>query len=272
MNAVKLSPRSPYRDNALFTVTVIGIVLLGGAYFLSRESIPPLIIAGVIVYLGFGLPRWIGLAERRKRAAKAKQRELEKWGFHGRDREGAWINYIDYPLIRQAAIAKDKFFYSDWLIIHDGHIVVNPGRCTVNPDRTDVTYDIRSPRTYAWDGCTPKRLFYWLALIGTPDWWERCETVQSVDDRGNFVTREPFWPKAHYASLVHDALYQYLGLIPIAKKDVDRQFHDMLLASGLPAPLARLYHFAVRHFGARAIKEDQAAPSTTMRVSGFPFP
>ncbi len=271
MNDVKLSRRSPYLDNALITVTLIGIVLLIGAYFLSPGSIPTLVVAGVIIYLGFGLPRWIGLEERKRRAQRAKEAELAIWGFHSRDREGAWINYIDYPLIWHTDIAKDKYFYSEWLIIHDGTLVVNPGRCAVSPDRSQVTYDVRSPRTYAWDGCTPKRLFYWLALIGTPDWWERSETIQSLDHMGTPRTRQPFWPKAHYASLVHDALYQYLGLIPIAKKDVDRQFHDMLLASGLPAPLARLYHLAVRHFGARDIPEDLVQPSSTMKMSGFPL-
>jgi len=272
INNVELSPRSPYRDDAIITLTAVGIVLLIGAYFFSRESIPTLLILGVIICLGFGLPRWIGLDERKNRARKAKADEKAKWGFHSRDREGAWINYIDFPLIVQADMAKGKFFYSEWLIIHDGTIVVNPGSSSLDPNRTEVIYNWRSPRTYAWDGCTPKRLFYWLALIGTPDWWERREALQTLDEKGHAKTKDAFWPQAHYASLVHDALYQYLGLIPIPKQDVDQHFHDMLLDSGFPAPLAKLYHYVVRHFGARKIKEDQAGPNTTLKSSGFPLP
>lgn len=272
MNHVTLSTRSPLRDNVIYTLTAIGVFLLVVAYSINRDYIPSLLFIGLVVYLGFGLPRWIGLGERKRRAYEAKEKEHATWGFHGRDREGAWINYIDYPLVKETDIAKGKYFYSDWLIIHDGFIVVNPGGSSVDRTKAQVTYDHRDRRTYAWDGCSPKRLFLWLALIGTPDWWQRCEDIQTLDDQGRITTKNVFWPIAHYASLVHDALYQYLGIIPIAKKEVDQQFHDMLIASRLPPFIANLYHLAVRKLGASDIPEDQIGPNSTSTVSGFPFP
>jgi hypothetical protein len=54
---------------------------------------------------------------------------------------------------------------------------------------------------------------------------------------------------AHNASLVHDALCQYLEYSPISKKDVDRFFCKKLKESGMCRPLAKIYHLAVRCFG-----------------------
>ncbi len=54
-------------------------------------------------------------------------------------------------------------------------------------------------------------------------------------------------PKTYYASLVHDALYQYLDTIPIPRKEIDRVFLEMLKETAFP--LAFLYYIAVRIFG-----------------------
>jgi hypothetical protein len=56
------------------------------------------------------------------------------------------------------------------------------------PDEITVT------ARYAWDGCSPK-LCVWDLLLGTPDGVVDSATKQ---------------PKTYYASLVHDALYQFL--------------------------------------------------------------
>ena len=50
------------------------------------------------------------------------------------------------------------------------------------------------PSSYAWDGCSPKGCLFDF-VVGTPD---------GVVDTG---TKRP---KTYYASLVHDAMYQFL--------------------------------------------------------------
>lgn len=272
MDPIKLdTQRSPFRDDVIYGITVIGLALLGIAYFSVPNSIPVLLGIGVVIYLGFGLPKWIGRKERNQRALYAKEKEQEIWGFHGRDRDGTWIVYVDYSVIKEAPNTKGKYFYSEWLVVHDGIIVVNPGRAKVDRSTLRVTYDCSKRCTYAWDGCSPKRLFFWVALIGTPDWWQEGEDMLTVDERGQMTKKRVFWPKAHYASLIHDALYQYLGNIPIYKEIVDDQFRDMLIASGFPSTLAKLYHWAVRKFGARDVPQNAVGANSSFTVSGLPF-
>ncbi|MDQ3565756.1 MAG: hypothetical protein M3436_17165 [Pseudomonadota bacterium] len=271
MNDINFKPRAKVFDISFGTVTAIGLVVLGLAKLIDEDAIPTLLAIGLFVYIGLGLPRWIGYAERNERARDAKNAEQQAWGFHSRNREGAWINYIDYPVVKQTAIAKDKYFYSDWLVIHNGYIIVNPGACTIDPTKTVVAYDLAIHRTYAWDGCTPKRLFYWAALIGTPDWWEQCEAVQVATEQGTLEVRNKFWPKAHHASLVHDALYQYLGTIPINKTEVNQLFYEMLIESRMPRVLASIYHWAADSFGALDAQDDATGPNSTRSVTGLPF-
>lgn len=242
---------------ALACIIVIFAVL---NWFLWKDAALPaslsLLLAAVVVVLGIGFPRWVGFDIRLERATQSKTRERAKWGFHGRDREGPWINYVDRPVVARADCAQGKRFYSEWLIIHDGLIIVNPGESEVRRENGawKVTYDLSVRRTYAWDGCTPKRFFYWVAVVGTPDWWhapQKIETIEVNDGVCSIVPQkpEPIWQIAHHASLVHDALYQYLDHHPIAKEDVDGLFHAMLLKSNVPGPIAALYHWAVKKWG-----------------------
>src|SRR5947208_17167077 len=118
-------------------------------------------------------------------------------------------------------------------------------------DGTEVTEDaafhdktgmvrliLQRPRTiivsegYAWDGCSPKFCTFDI-LIGTPD-----GVVDST-------TRQP---KTYYASLVHDALYQFLldGL-PFKRWQADRCFLRLMRETGF-AP-RHLYWLAVRLLG-----------------------
>jgi hypothetical protein len=94
------------------------------------------------------------------------------------------------------------------------------------PDAITVTKD------YAWDGCTPKVCFLDLNF-GTPD--------GVVDSR----TKQP---KTYYASLVHDALYQFLldGL-PLTRAQADACFRRLMTETGFT--LRHLYWAAVRVFG-----------------------
>jgi len=88
---------------------------------------------------------------------------------------------------------------------------------------------------YAWDGCTPKWSFLNLIIIGTPD--------GHIDYR----TMKPY---TYYASLVHDALYQYLDTVPISKNKIDLLFLEMLG----DFKLRYIYYFAVKYFGGMGIK------------------
>lgn len=246
---------SPNAGFTLIAVILAGFACLLVLYFFCIQLLPYALLLGVVILLGFALPYWQGKAERERRAAEAKQNEEQKWGFCSRDRDGPWLNYVDYPVVKATPIAKRKRFYSEWLIIHDGIIVVNPGASCVTRDGT-ADYNFAHTRTYAWDGCSPKNWFFWLALIGTPDFAQITETIRTLNNTEPCARRQVFWQRAHHASLVHDALYQYLNTIPISKNDVDQLFYDMLCESGFCPLLARLYWLAVRVFGAREIKGD----------------
>ena len=259
----------PTIDISYYLVTILGVIIVIILYFSYRELIFFSLILGLIVYLGFGLPIWHGQEVRREMACKYKEFEFKKWKFYSRDREGQWINYIDYPLIKESQMyVQGKRFYSEWLIIHDGIIIVNPGYSEVNIDNQEVEYNFANNKIYAWDGCTPKRWFFWLALIGTPDWEQRLENIRIFDKKSMSVnnSKSVLWQKAHHASLVHDALYQYLSEIPISKRDVDQLFFEMLLESGVSLEIAKIYHLAVRFFGARDIEQDDPKNNSELRL------
>ena len=258
--------RRPFFDISFGTVTILGVFIVLLLYFVSPDFIPMCLLFGVVVLLGIGLPRWQGKEERAKRAMLAKEKEHDKWGFHSRDREGPWLNYIDYPLIKASQYAEDKQFYSEWLIIHNGLIIVNPGVSTVTPRSNTVEYDFSVKRAYAWDGCTPKRWFFWLVLIGTPDWAQKSEIIRTFNDQMPCEKRNVFWQRAHHASLVHDALYQYLDSIPIPKRDVDNLFHEILIESGFSGIMAKIYHLAVRHLGARDVGENDPKSNSELTL------
>ncbi len=87
-------------------------------------------------------------------------------------------------------------------------------------------------RDYAWNGCSPKFCVFDL-LLGTPEGVVHARTGR---------------PKTYYASLVHDALYQFLpdGL-PLKRRHVDAFFFDLLAESDF-AP-RWIYWAFVRLFG-----------------------
>lgn len=255
--------RSLVRNFSTLAVTLIGLLLLILAAVLWPVLIMPLLILCGPVYLGVLLPLRVGREERRKRAEQIRQQSLATWGFVGRDRAGPWLNYIDYPLARYCEALRGHYFYGEWLILHDGLLVINPGHAQVDRVRGEVSYDFDHPRTYAWDGCTPKIAFYWLLTFGSPDWWDKAEPIQRIE-HGTLVTTSVFWPLTHHASLVHDALYQYLNVAPVSKAQADRLFHTMLLEAGMLRPLAALYYLAVRLGGARSMR-DRNNPDSPLR-------
>lgn len=250
-------------DITIVFVTLIGITLSTYLYFYYHEQFVKALIIGVFVYLGFLLPKYINKDIREQKARESKKRELKKWGFHSRDREGPWINYVNYPVLRITDIANGIHFCSERLIINDSVIIVNPGPSEIKPDNT-VEYDYSTKRTYAWDGCTPKKWFYWFILIGTPDFCHKREKIMTLDSHQNQKTKVVFWQQAHHASLIHDALYQYLGIHEISKNKVDILFYEMLRESGMNIILAKIYHLAVKYFNRIDTNNDTTPPNYTL--------
>lgn len=139
--------------------------------------------------------------------------------YKGRSRKFPWIFKIteDYQFNSRFSGRK---FDSEWLRIDDD------GKITVKANKTG----------YAWDGCTPKLNLFDLAVIGVPDGIIDIKTMK---------------PKTYFASLVHDALYQYLEDVPVTKVEVDRLFYEMLGDFWL----RRVYYVMVRCFGARGVEQ-----------------
>ncbi|MFC2102462.1 hypothetical protein ACFLS7_05665 [Bacteroidota bacterium] len=84
---------------------------------------------------------------------------------------------------------------------------------------------------YAWDGCSPKVNFIDL-IIGTPDGRFDVETDKQI---------------TYYASMIHDALYQYKEEIKISRKEVDIIFKLNLKKADFV--LSGIYYFFVRCLG-----------------------
>ena len=91
---------------------------------------------------------------------------------------------------------------------------------------------IRIPAGYAWDGCSPK-FAIWDIMIGVPDGVPNHNTKK---------------PKAYYASLVHDSLYQFLDVgLPITKEEADKIFLKLLERDDFSP--RKIYYYAVVIFG-----------------------
>jgi hypothetical protein len=96
---------------------------------------------------------------------------------------------------------------------------------------SSITIRARRDHSYAWDGCSPKK--NWLDITwGTPD------------GRLDFKTKKPI---TYYASLFHDAIYQFKNEIPISRKEADIIFKLMLKDAGFY--WWRVYYWMVRLFG-----------------------
>jgi len=85
---------------------------------------------------------------------------------------------------------------------------------------------------YAWDGCTPK-FCVWDIVFGTPDGVPNVKTKK---------------PKTYYASLLHDALYQFLDTqLPVKRASADGIFLEILTRDGFGPRW--VYFIAVRVLG-----------------------
>jgi hypothetical protein len=87
-------------------------------------------------------------------------------------------------------------------------------------------------KRYTWNGCSPKFCILDL-LLGTPE---------------GAVYKPTGKPKTYYASMVHDALYQFLDAdAPITREQADHCFLKLMEESEFV--LAGLYWFQARVFG-----------------------
>jgi hypothetical protein len=136
---------------------------------------------------------------------------------------GQYVAKWIYRLSRNYSWKSSRTLDRDWAFQDEqGHT-----RLLLTTDGT-----ITVTRGYSWDGCTPK--FYLLDLVvGTPD--------GVVDTRSGH-------PKTYHASLIHDALYQFLpeGL-PLSRAQADRCFLELLTETNFA--LRYVYYAAVRIFG-----------------------
>jgi hypothetical protein len=121
---------------------------------------------------------------------------------------------VNYTWESGWAIAEDRYFLDKDGVVR--LIIERGGRITVT-------------KGYCWNGCSPKGVVFDL-LIGTPD-----GAVYEPTGR----------PKSYFASLVHDALYQFLGAdSPVTRRQADDAFLKLLRDSEFR--LRWVYWMAVR--------------------------
>lgn len=140
-------------------------------------------------------------------------RTIEEFsGFRKCPKSGVWIFRLEADYSYQTGAAAE-FLESKWLRIEtSGLITVKAG--------------------YAWNGCSPKFSVLDLFVLGTPDGIVNVGTMR---------------PKAYYASLVHDALYQYFSYHSFSRKEADLIFRSILRRDRFL--LGPVYYFFVRAFG-----------------------
>ncbi len=138
-------------------------------------------------------------------------------------------------------------FSVKWIFVLDTNYAIDLKPYLPSSHSTDIAFEDRDGKRwleitkdgqatvltpYAWDGCTPKYAL-WDIVLGTPDGVPNVKTKK---------------PKAYYASLVHDVLYQFLDAgLPISRAGADRVFLDILSRDGFGPRW--IYYAAVRVFG-----------------------
>lgn len=126
---------------------------------------------------------------------------------------GPWIFKLEHSFSRKLPALRGIAFSSAWLSIEsDGTVTI--------------------PAGYAWDGNSKKFNILDLWVVGTPDGRIDIETGK---------------PKTWYASLVHDALYQYYGYHGLQRREMDGVYR--LLAKESRFLLTPVYWFIIRLLG-----------------------
>jgi hypothetical protein len=152
-----------------------------------------------------------------------QKKEFEEWNFHARDRDRPWIFQI-----------KENFQYKSNITGHE----FNSKWLRLEKDGT-ITVKASQERPYAWDGCSYKIVIGRNQFIfGSPDGYQDIHMDLPITGK---------------ASLVHDAFYQYLHVIPVKKAEVDKLFRDMLKEAGFA--LWPIYYIAVKYLGGLGVKQ-----------------
>ena len=128
--------------------------------------------------------------------------------------------------------AKYKFVTTQDVRIQQGYLRGRAFRSPwleIQPDGSIIIF--KNEKGYAWDGCSPKFVVLDL-LFGTPD---------------GALTESSHLPVTWFASLVHDAIYQYKGQAPVTRYEADRLFFIMLEEERFF--WRYVYYFFVRAFG-----------------------
>ena len=130
-----------------------------------------------------------------------------------------WLYYNEehFPWLSDLKVNQDYVFRDENGIVR--LILETDGKLTVM-------------RGYTWNGCSPKGCILDL-LIGTPD---------------GAVYKPTGKPKTYYASMVHDALYQFLNTdAPYTREEADTCFLQLMEESEFI--LRGIYWLATRLFG-----------------------
>ncbi|MCK5268444.1 MAG: hypothetical protein KAR07_09760 [Spirochaetes bacterium] len=225
-------------------MSIIAFCVIPNKLFLK---IGVMLFVNAMIIIGFLLPYNQLRKARIKKRKKDNQDEedIKKWGFTGKLLDAPWVTHVEHPIVYESNLPVKHKFYSEWLIIHEGLIIVNPGVSKVTKDKKTVLYDFDNQTTYAWDGCTPKRLFFGLFIFGTPDGKFIEQSVYKIDKNEpaskKLKKTTKLWQRAFHASLIHDAMCQYLHHIPFEKVIFDQLFYDMLVKSKWWQPVAYFY-------------------------------
>lgn len=142
----------------------------------------------------------------------------------------AWRYQITEPFSYFSKSLTGIIYSNDWVHIEDNIITV--------------------AKYYAWDGCSPAYYLPIFGWVGVPDGATGSDGV----------------PEAYYASLVHDALCQFRGEIPIRKDDSLTIFKRMLIEGGFGRARAELYVAAVRVAGPQKWLGDKLPKAVSSNV------
>ena len=157
--------------------------------------------------------------------------DKDKNPWNPKDKKGSWIPHEPILLENELECYDAKGILR--LVLHkNGSFIVKKG--------------------YAWNGCTPKFGFFDI-LIGTPD---------------GVVHKDTGYPKAYYATMIHDSMYQFIPVIPknykLTRKAADRFFLELLTRDEFI--LRWIYWLVVRVFGGLAI---QVRRKITRKTTGY---
>jgi len=133
------------------------------------------------------------------------------------DNDYFWLYVIHQNVEKQTDI-KGRVFNNEWVSLDEQGLLTVKGR---NP----------AADGYAWDGCSPK--------------WAFLDQVWGIPDGVPDLATEK--PKTYFASLFHDALYQFGKDMDVKRHEADKVFLACLKESRFL--WAYVYYGFVRLFG-----------------------